>query len=150
MNGLCREEEEEEEGMVGRKDWLGGWDSGVGGRVSTSGGQCFDDHWSLGSPLCTNTHTYREPLVCRCTHFCLSFNVIRVWVISSTSLLIVQTKMSKTNGSYLIISVKDEQQWGFAEGHFVVIFHCLVSPFSLDLTIIGIICRPCRNVFILK
>lgn len=125
MNGLCGAEELE--GMVGRTDWVAACDTRLGGGcggVSTSGGQCFDDHWSLGSVLCT-----KYTLVCRRTHSWLSFNVIRVRVISSTSLLIVQTKMSKTNGSYLIICVKDEQQGGFAERQFVATSHSLVAFF---------------------
>lgn len=37
--------------MVETGRWVGG--------LSTSGGQCFDDHWSLGSTLkYTHTHTH--------------------------------------------------------------------------------------------
>lgn len=98
----------------------------------TSGGQCFNDHWSLGSLLCTNTHTQAELHVCRSIHLCLSSDVIRMRVISSASLLIVQTKMSKTNGGYLIIWVKDDQQGGIADGFFVFIFLCLVPFYSIS------------------
>lgn len=129
MNGLCREEEEE--GMVGRNYWLGGWDGvgWVGGyrpvvvsAAMTTGrwGHCF-----------TWIHTHREKHMFVGAHFCLSSDVIRVRVISSASLLIVQTKMSKTNGSYLIIWVKDGQQWVIIDGHSVTIFLCLVSPFFI-------------------
>lgn len=52
-----------------------------------------------GSVLCVNKHTH--------TH---TADVIRRRVISSASLLIVQTKMSTTNGGHFIIWVKDEKQ----------------------------------------
>ena len=63
-----------------------------------------------GSLLCLNTHKQAGAHLCSSTHLCLSPDVIRIRVISSASLLIVQTEMSKTNGSYLIIWVKDEKQ----------------------------------------
>ena len=44
--------------------------------------------------------------VCSCAHLCLSSDVIRVRVISSPSLLIVQPNISKTNVSYLILYIK--------------------------------------------
>lgn len=86
--------------MVGGAHWLAACDTRLGGgggyRPVVVSASMTTGHW--GSVVCRHTHSW------------LSFNVIRVRVISSTSLLIVQTKMSKTNGSYLIICVRDEQQ----------------------------------------
>lgn len=55
----------------------------TGEGLLTSSGQCFDDHWWLGSLLSTNTHPHRQS-----THLGLSSDVIRMRVISSASLLI--------------------------------------------------------------
>lgn len=146
-------------GFVGRRRWKKGWWGGRIGSVAemvrwvggyrpvvvsasmTTGrwGHCF-----------ARIHTHREKHMCVGAHSsACSSDVIRVRVISSASLLIVQTKMPKTNGSYLIIWVKDEPQWGIADGQFVTIFLCLVSPFFLlNLTIIDHICKHWWNVFI--
>lgn len=66
------------------------------------GAEGIDQCWSaLRRPLVVGVkHT--RPLLCVCVganSFWPSFNVIRLRVIGSTSLLIVQTKMSVTNGS---------------------------------------------------
>jgi len=94
VNGLCGEEEEEEEERR-KEEGLVRWLC----RVSTSGGQRFDDHrWSLGVIALRKSTTESNVCVCVCVCVYGSFStdVIRVRVISSASLL-VQTKMSKTN-----------------------------------------------------
>lgn len=107
MNGLCGEEEEggEEEMMGGVQlvRWLRGYRPVVASASMTTGqrGHSFTQ---------IHTHTQAGPHLCSCAHLCLESDVIRIRVISSASLLFVQTKMSKTNGGYLIIWVKDDPQ----------------------------------------
>lgn len=96
-------------GFVGRRRWeewkaIGGW----GGReeigtavewVSTSGGQCFDDHWSLGSVLRENTHRAWAVFAWKHTPLCLESDLITIRVISSASTLMSKQRCPRLMGA---------------------------------------------------